>query len=71
MNDEKLCVKMVSGEKSEIQNCIQCDQDYVIKKYALSKYQEEKKKQNVDQGFLCLVGLWVTFPSNFSVISEF
>lgn len=31
----------------------------------------EKKHQIVDQGFLCLLELWVTFFSNFSVISKF
>ena len=35
----------------------------LLKNYALSKYQE-KKYQNVDQGFLFLVGLWGTFSSN-------
>jgi hypothetical protein len=56
--------------KGETQNCIQCDQDYVIRDDQPSKYQG-KEKASVDQGFLCLVGLWVTILSNFSIVSEF
>lgn len=50
-----------------LKNYLQCDQDYVIKKYAQSEYQETEKA-GADQWFFCPGGLLVL--SNFSAISE-